>query len=144
MNIQETREIIIHYFEAIMNFNLHKKGCMLRFGNNTYRIMPDDAFYYDDKVLLFEYENNLRPVESISKYFWLLENKALLNEKVKIKLLLTINNVAINEIRTQSIQILGNILNQNYPKVFEFHYLTYNELSEENLKNKLDVMTSIK
>src|SRR3954469_1038865 len=111
MTIEETRQIIIPSFEIRQDFKCHKKGCMLRFNSNNYRIMPDDAFYYPDKVLLFEYEKNKRPVESISKYFWLLKETPWLEENVKIKLLITINNKKLgnDRIRTKSTKILGNL-----------------------------------
>ncbi len=142
MTIEETRQIIIPYFEANQDFEHHKKGCMLKLNINKYRIMPDDAFYYPNKVLLFEYENTDRPVESISKYFWLLKGTTWLNEKVKIRLLLTINTAGINEIRIQSIPILGNLLNQLFPNNFDFHFLNYSQLTEKNLLVELEKMTT--
>ncbi len=117
---------------------------MLQLNGRNYRIMPDDAFYHSDRVLLFEYENNKRPVESISKYFWLFNNTEWLKENIKIKLLLTINNQEVEAeyaIRTESIQILGKKLNQEYPNNFDFHFLNYSELTEENLLAKLAEMT---
>jgi hypothetical protein len=146
MTIQETREVILLYFENNQNFLNNRTNHKLQFNNNGYRIRPDDAFYFPDQVLLFEYENNKRPVESISKYFWLLKETAWLNENVKIKLLLTINNETVgnNEIRVQSIKILGNILNQQYPNNFDFHFLNYNELTEENLLAELEKMNATK
>lgn len=143
MTIEETRQIIIRYFKAKNGLLCPRKNCDLRINNNNYRIRPDDAFYYQDRVLLFEYENTLRPVESISKYFWLLKNTAWLNENRKIELLITINNVRTIEIRTQSVQILGELLNQQYPNNFDFHFLTYDELTEENLLGKLEKMITI-
>ncbi len=144
MTEKETRQIIIPYFEANKNFEHHKKGCMLRLNGNSYQIKPDDAFYYADKVLLFEYENNKRPVESISKYFWLFENTNWLTNNIKIKLLLTINKEKLGKdgIRTQSIKILGNILSQLYQDKFDFHFLNYDELTEENLLAELETMTA--
>jgi hypothetical protein len=144
MTIKETRQIIIPYFETNQNFedHEHKKDCMLRFNGNGYQIRPDDAFYYTDKVLLFEYENNDRPVESISKYFWLFKNTNWLTNNIKIKLLLTINSPGINEIRIQSIPILGNILSQQNPNNFDFHFLNYSQLTEENLLVELEKMTA--
>ncbi len=117
---------------------------MLKLNLNKYRIMPDDAFYYPNRVLLFEYENNARPVESISKYFWLLKNTDWLKENIKIKLLLAINKEKLgkDEIRTQSIQIWGNLLNQLFPNDFDFHFLNFDELNEENLLAELERMTT--
>lgn len=144
MTIEETRQIIISYFEVNHEFLEHRKDCCLRGHDRHYQIRPDDAFYYSDKVLLFEYENTKRPVESISKYFWLLKATNWLIEAKKIELLITINNQKINQIRTESVQILGEELNKQYPNDFVFHFLNYGELTEQNLLAKLEEMTVVK
>ena len=143
MTIEETREVIIPYFEERQGFLDYKHNEQLLINNNGYRIRPDDAFYYPDKVLLFEYENNARPVESISKYYWLLENTNWLKENIRIQFLITVNNANLNNIRSESIQILGEGLNQQYPNNFDFHFLNYAELTEENILAELNKMTSV-
>ncbi len=140
MTKEETQKIILKYFRDFKP----KSGCELRFNKNKYRIKPDDAFYLSDKILLFEYENNKRPVESISKYFWLLNELDWLNENIKIKLLITINNEKLgnDKIRTQSILILGKLLKQIKSDYFDFHFLNFGELSEEALLAELEDMTA--
>jgi hypothetical protein len=140
MTIEETREIITAYLNDLHDYLSHTIETRLEINGNNYRIEPDDAFYYPDRVLIFEYENNKRPVESISKYFWLLKRTNWLNENKKIKLLITINNNRPNEIRNDSVEILGNLLNHLYPNNFEFQFLNNIELTEENLLEKIGKM----
>lgn len=142
MTIEETRQII-PYFTDKQGFLSHRHNRQLSINGNGYQIRPDDAFYYHNKVLLFEYENTKRPVESISKYFWLLKRDEWLGQNIRIKLLLTINNERTNEIRTQTIQILGELLNQQYPNSFDFHFLDYGELTEENLLAELEKISML-
>lgn len=143
MTIEETENFITSHFQALSTSKqcLHKSNCALRFNNFSYQIRPDDAFYYSDQILLFEYENTQRPVESISKYFWLFEKTDWLEQDVKIKLLFTINRQNVNTIRTQSIEILGRLLNEKYPNKFDFYFLQYRELNKESLLAELEKMT---
>lgn len=140
MTIVETRQLILKYFEDNQNGFIHQANRMLKINDNKYQIKPDDAFYYANKVLLFEYENTKRPVESISKYWWLLKKINWLKEDIKIKFLITINNPKPNIIRTESIQILGEELKEKYPNNFDFHFISYSDLTPENIIAKLNEM----
>ena len=142
MDIEETQQIIFAYLEVNHPFLKHRRDRTLVYEGNSYRIRPDDAFYYQDNILLVEYENNARPVESISKYYWLFENTNWLKEALKIKLLLTINIENINTIRTETIQILGNELKAKYPLKFDFCFIEYNALNEETLVASLENLTN--
>jgi hypothetical protein len=133
MNIEDTQKIILSYLETNGPFLYHRRNKTLIYENNPYRIRPDDAFYYQDNILLVEYENNKRPVESISKYYWLFKNTNWLEEALKINLLLTINRENINTIRTETIQILGDELKAKCPLKFDFCFINYNDLNEETL-----------
>ncbi|MDM1050357.1 MULTISPECIES: hypothetical protein [Sphingobacterium] len=92
MTINETKKIVSSYFEKNTTCIECKSDKKLIVNSNKYRIRPDDAFYFANKVFIMEYENNLRPVESISKYFWLFRQTDWLKENIKILMLLTINN----------------------------------------------------
>jgi hypothetical protein len=61
---------------------------------------------------------------------------------LRIKLLLTINRHGINQIRTESIQILGDKLSNEYPKKFDFCLIDFPELNEENLIFQLENLIS--
>lgn len=140
MDIEETRDIILAYLAANHPFiGAPRHNRRLINGDKHYQIRPDDAFLYEDNILLVEYENNDRPVESISKYYWLFENTKWLEEAdLKIKLLLTINTPGINAIRRQTIPILGEKLKKEYPQMFDFCFIDFNELNEENLIFQLE------
>ena len=145
MNIHDTRKIILSYFETNCLFSQHTHGKILSFNGKTYQIRPDDAFYYPDNILVIEYENNLRPVESISKYLWLFKKSNWVREALKINLLLTINNQRIEKdykIRTESIQILGDELKRQYPLMFNFCFINYSNLNEEKLIKELHRITN--
>jgi ribosomal protein S17E len=141
MNIEETHQIIFAYLVANHPFLNHTHNTALIYGGVSYRIEPDDAFYYQDNILLVEYENNKRPVESISKYYWLFKNTNWLEAGLKIKLLLTINKGRINAIRTETIKILGDELTEKYPSKFNFCFIEYNALNEETLISELENLT---
>ncbi|CAN5702674.1 hypothetical protein BH20ACI4_BH20ACI4_10710 [soil metagenome] len=142
MDIEETQQIILTYLEANHPFLNHTRDIALTYGNIPYQIRPDEAFYYQDNILLVENENNKRPVESISKYFWLFKNTNWLVTGLRIKLLLTINKEGINAIRTETIQILGNELTEKYPSEFDFCFIEFNDLNEETLISKLEILTT--
>ena len=145
MTIDKTRQIILSYFDNNKRFLVHNYDKKLISNGNTFQIRPDDAFYFNDKVIIIEYENNLRPVESISKYFWLFTKTEWLKENLRIILLLTVNNSRVEKnykIRTESIQILGHELKKQYPKLFDFYFINYSDLKKEKLVGELTKMTN--
>ena len=83
--------------------------------------MPDEAFYFEDKVILVEFESNKRMVESISKYWWLFRNTDWLKNKIKLELHFVILKSHDDQIREESVQILGNELAKQEAN-FKFHY----------------------
>lgn len=146
MNLDTTRKIILSYIQAKCLFYHHTQNQILSFNGKTYRVRPDEAFYFSDNILLIEYENNLRPVESISKYFWLFEKTNWIKEAVKINLLLTINNQKIEtnyKIRIETIQILGNELKRQYTSMFNFCLISYSDLNESKIITQLQKIVSL-
>jgi hypothetical protein len=145
MTIEETRKIVLSFFENDRKALIHNYDKKLIFNGHSFQIRPDDAFYFPNKVIIVEYENNLRPVESISKYFWLFTKTEWRKEKLKIYLLLTINNSRLEnnyKIRTESIQILGDELKKQYPDLFDFSFLNYSDLNKDKLVSELTKMTN--
>lgn len=143
MNIIETRKIITSYFEEKHICIECKCNKELIVNNRKYRIRPDDAFYFANKAFIMEYENNLRPVESISKYFWLFRQTDWLKENIKILMLITINNSTVEKehrIRVESVRELGMVLKQLYPNNFDFIVLNYSELNSTNIIQSLDLL----
>jgi hypothetical protein len=134
------RDIVLEY-SASKKYLEHRNDKSLILNGSNYRIRPDDAFYQKDCVIAIEYESNKRPVESISKYFWLFENTDWLKNTVTIHLLFIITNPDLSkkyEIRLKSIQILGNHLQNMYPKNFKFRYLDYSEINHQNITTRLN------
>lgn len=87
----------------------------------NYRIRPDEAFYFEDKVILIEFESNKRLVESISKYWWLFRDTDWRNNQIKLELHFVILKSHDDEIRERSVQILGEELSKQ-ENGFKFFY----------------------
>ena len=143
MEIIECENIVLMYFEDHFKNYEHSNNKELKINNSKYRIKPDDIFYFKDsnEIILIEYENTKRPIESISKYWWLLERTNWLNEEIKIQLLILGLYNKLNEIRNESIQILGSELKYKYSKDFDFFYIPWKNVSELEIIKKLDKMT---
>jgi len=142
MTINDTKQIVALYFEEKDHIS-HKWDKKLVINERKYRIRPDDAYYFANKVIIVEYENNLRPVESISKYLWLFKRTNWLNENVKISLLITINKKKTESnyaIRIESIRELGNMLKELYPNHFDFILLNYSELDNGSINKSLNLL----
>lgn len=142
MTIAETRTVVNSYFDSSMYIE-YRCNKELIANDRKYRIRPDDAFYFTNKAFIMEYENNLRPVESISKYFWLFRQTDWLKENIKILMLITINNSTVEKehrIRVESVRELGMVLKQLYPNNFDFILLNYSELNSTNIIQSLDLL----
>ncbi|MFC0604964.1 hypothetical protein [Winogradskyella pulchriflava] len=139
MNIEQTQQIV-HHFMKSSDFNKHTEDKVLLLNRVSYKIRPDDSFYFKDKIILIEYENNLRPVESISKFYWLFEKTKWLQEAMPIHLLFIITNDRVEKkyrIRTESIEILGKKLMQLHPKHFKFSFINKSDISQIKIKSEL-------
>jgi hypothetical protein len=145
MIIEDTRQIVLSFFKTNRDVLVHRYNKKLVSNEYSFQIKPDDAFYFQDKVIIVEYENNLRPVESISKYFWLFKNTEWSKVNFKMRLLLTINNKRLAEkykIRTESIKILGAELQRQYPILFDFYFLSFADLNQNKIFSELNKMTT--
>ncbi len=141
MTIADTQKIIDSYLTTNSSFILRKSGKELSINNVKYYIKPDEAVYYSNQILIIEYENTRRPIESVTKYFWLIKNTGWINENLKINLLLTLNNSKSDtgkQIRAESSQLIGNLLMELYPQHFNFFMIRYKDLSTEKIFNALD------
>lgn len=144
MNNDLCKKAVHGYFNKIKPL-VHIDNKSLKIGNINYRIQPDDSYILNDsEIILIEYENNKRPVESISKYWWLFEKTDWLDRRIIIKLLLIITNPSLNEIRYDSIVLLGQELSKRYPDKFYFVCLDYQDLQPENINQKLSTLIKLK
>jgi hypothetical protein len=142
MTITDCENIIKSYFENNFDKYEHLHNKKLIVNNSNYRIIPDDIFYYGKEMILIEYENTKRPVESISKYWWLLKNTKWLNEKIKIKLFIIGLNDAHKGIRDESVEILGSELKLKFPENIDFYYIPWNKVSEIEIIKILSQITN--
>ena len=123
MTNDECKKIIQKLFSEI-DFEKHLDDKQLWVNGKSYRIKPDDAYYFlNQTIYLIEYEYNKCPVESISKFWWLFKETDIFDQVSKIKLLLITTNEKTGEIRNRSIEILGEELEDQYPDKFEFYFI---------------------
>ena len=142
MTIKECENIIKMHFENSFDGFEHLHNKKLIVNNSNYRIIPDDRFYSDKEMILIEYENTKRPVESISKYWWLFINTKWLNEKIRIKLFIIGLNDNHKGIRDESIEILGLELKLKFPESFDFYYIPWNIVSKNEIIKTLNKITN--
>ena len=141
MTIKDCENIVNSYFENNLSFFKHTHTRKLVVNNSDYRIIPDDRYYGDNEMIFIEYENNKRPVESISKYWWLLKNTEWLKEKIKIQLLIIGLNEAHKGIRTESIQIIGSELKLKFPENIDFYYIPWDRVTKNEVLKVLNQIT---
>jgi len=138
MEIKQCKTVVKTFLNKKKS-KLYASNKQLVLNKKKYRIRPDDIYYFSEFVLLIEYENNKRPVESISKYWWLLEKikkDGICCDKLKFCIFLINNN--IDEIRKESVRILGDELSKKYPDIFEFHYLMPENISKNNIEGIIE------
>ena len=138
MDIIECKNIIRNYFNNKGDYQEHQDNQQLMLNGKKYRIQPDDTYIFEDRVVAIEYEKNKRPVESISKYWWLFYKTDWESNNIKMNYFILIIRHDLNEIREESIIILGDKLQKDKKDKFSFFYLSATELSEKNIKNILN------
>lgn len=142
MNEIETRELIRGKMSTISCLE-YKNDKALNYCGTNYGLRPDESFLFANSYFLVEYENNNRPVESISKYFWLLKNTDWLTHGISISLLIIITNVDLErkyKMRIESIEVLGIVLEELYPGNFKFGFLRNHEISKTNIDRHIDIL----
>jgi len=113
----------------------HKDDSELTFGGKHYYIRPDCTYILPNKIVVFEIEKNIRPVESISKYWWLFKKTDWVSNNIKlICCIFLIERALDSPIRVEAVSILGEELEKLYPILFKFKCLTEKWIKECNLK----------
>jgi len=133
MTITECENIIKLFFENNSQNYKHLHNRNLNVNNVNFRLVPDDRFDWNDDIILIEYENTKRPVESISKYWWLFKNTDWLKKDKRIKLLVIGLNEAHKGIRDETLRILGSELELLFKNAFKFFYIPWNTVSEKEI-----------
>lgn len=137
MKLKECKDIV-HAFLNKHNICVKLiEDKQLVYKHNHYHIRPDEAFLYNNNVIIIEYESTPRPVESISKYWWLLKNTNWLENKTKIKYCIFVLEDHNQNIRRETVIILGEELETKYQEYFEFNYLLPEKICSENIIEKL-------
>lgn len=133
---QDIKEKIENYFMKKDCLAKHN-GKKLKINENNYRIMPDEQYIFPEKIILFEYEKNKRPVESITKYWWLLKKTDWLTQNINLELFLILENPKIDEIRQESCELLGKLLESQYHS-FRFHFFRFDKYAINEIIKKIE------
>lgn len=140
MTNAECKKAIHQLFEK-KNFSVHLDNKALRVNGKSYRVQPDDAYYFlNQTIYLIEYEYNKRPIESISKFWWLFEDTDILDCVSMIKLLVITTNEKIGKIRNRSMEILGEELENKYPDKLKFYFIPDYLLTVNSIKTAVEAM----
>jgi len=103
-----------------------------------FRIKPDENFEFPQGHLLIEYEQTKRPVESIAKYWWLFYQTHWPHLKKKIVLILILINSEVNQIRSESVDLLGKELEKRFPEIFKFFFIPPDAISKSKIEVVID------
>ncbi len=134
MELIECRKIIKKYYMQHLKNILFNKQLILK--NVKYSIRPDEYFVFENKITVIEYEKTKRPVESISKYWWLLHKTDWLINNMEMSLIFISLNPKTNKIRKESILLLGKELEAKFINNFHFYFVDSIQLKQIPL-NKL-------
>src|SRR5690606_6249239 len=113
----------------------HSSDKQLVVNNKKYSIRPDEYFLFDN-IIVVEYENTKRPVESISKYWWLFHKTDWLSNNIEMSLIFISVYPKANRIRKESILILGKELESKFSNKLKFYFVYSIQLNQVPL-NKL-------
>ncbi|HST04948.1 MAG TPA: hypothetical protein VLQ48_09450, partial [Chloroflexia bacterium] len=103
----------------------------------NYHIIPDDLYIASDCIIAIEYENTTRPVESITKYWWLLTCTDWLKHARMLKVVLLPLRPDFTRSRIEVIPLIGYHLADMYPRYFQFYYLWPEEMQSNNIEELL-------
>lgn len=140
LTISKCENIVQSYFSSVLRHYQHFHGRQLTMNNNKYMIQPDETYITKSEVIIVEYEKNKRPVESISKFWWLLKKTNWISEGVIIKMLLIGLNPVHKGIRSDSIEILGHELEKQFPDQFKFFYIPHDKVTTEEIMQNLKLI----
>lgn len=116
----KTCERIVHEVVEKRRPISHQCRSQLQVGDKKFRVQPDEQFLFKRGQLLVEYERTRRPVESVSKYWWLLYATDWRKTKQRVALVVLLLDDSVNEIRVETIELLGEKLHRTLPRTFGF------------------------
>lgn len=119
MDLKSCEEIVHEYMGKRRPIS-HQCRSQLQADGRKFRVKPDEQFLLKRGHLLVEYEGTRRPVESVSKYWWLLYATDWRKTRQRVGLVVLLLDDSVNEIRVQSIELLGEKLHRALPRTFGF------------------------
>lgn len=150
----DTEKIIIQYIEQ--NYRDYAERKIDNFGDSIYKrsqkkgSIKCDIFYeYPGKLIVIEIEQTKRPVESITKYWWLIEKTDWYKkyEGFNIQYLIVFRPFKYKgkwkmqmESRREQVNLIGTYISEKY------EFFNFNELTFENPKlsnDDLNVITKM-
>lgn len=134
MDIPTCQSIVQSFFSQAAPKYKHVSEQNLVLDGQSYPVRPDDTYYLADTVIAIEYEDTKRPVESITKYWWLLMNTNWLSHNKKLKCAIFPLRTDFVKSRIEVIPILGSELANKYPDSFEFGLLMPADLNEASIQ----------
>ena len=130
MNLESCCALVRAEVEASVRFVTHHVQRNLVVDKVDFRIRPDETFEVSKGFLLLEYERTRRPVESVSKYWWLFYGTDWLNSRKRISLVLFLLE-SKDLIRRETVVILGRELQRRFPQLFSFSFVSPEATPEE-------------
>ena len=115
----------------------HRARSVLAADGESFRIMPDEDFRFRRGHLLVEYESNKRPVESVSKYWWLFQETKWPKVRRRVEVVFLLLKDHENQIRPESIVLLGRELQGRYPSLFRFSFIPPSGLKRARIREVL-------
>jgi hypothetical protein len=140
MELTACKSEVQGFFRSHGGFVTHIDNGQLIVAAQGFRIQPDDTYIFKDWVIVIEYEATKRPVESISKYWWLLEKTKWKSLNMRLSCLVLLLRPDLNDIRKESVLILGEELAARYPGLFSYRCLIPSAVSGETILGSLHDM----
>jgi hypothetical protein len=137
MDIATCQSIVQTFFQQHLPSAEHMSEKELKVDGTNGHIIPDDTYEVSDCIIAIEYENTKRPVESITKYWWLLTCTNWLTHAKMLKVVLLPLRPDFVRSRIEVIPILGNQLAAMYPQYFQFYYLSPERMQSDNIEQLL-------
>jgi hypothetical protein len=137
MELENCRSLVKKFVRAANPIS--SKSCrQLTAEGKEFCIKPDENFEFPQGHLLIEYEKTKRPVESISKYWWLFYKKKWLRVRRRILLVFILLNPQQDQIRSESVKILGEELEKRFPELFKFFFIAPDAIGRSQIENVID------
>lgn len=146
MELQDYKRIVHDFFSTAHPLE-HRDDRPFTFRGTRYYFRPDDTYIFPEYIIVIEYEAGDRPVESITKYWWLLSNPKWHEHNIKLKcLFLATRDLSSHRKytrhRIEIVPILGDELVAKFPNAFEFYFMPAEKITEVSIHRILKQLLS--